>query len=140
MVQHEKYLYRFVSLFKSADTDRDGIINEDQFKYLIKEMKLIPEAMADSEERLEAEINRLLVLIDPHKTQQITFSEVVTFLTLTEFNDIVPNKDINPSEGLRSQHESEHVQSEGGGKPEGDEDQDEQPSVTLLDKINENTG
>jgi hypothetical protein len=75
-----------VTLFKSADTDKDGIINEEKFKYLIREMKLIPQRVANDEEKLEEEIEKLLVTIDPHKTQQITFSELVTFLTLTEFN------------------------------------------------------
>lgn len=90
MIQHEKYLYRFVSLFKSVDSDNDGIINEIQFKDLIREMKIIP----NTNDQGEAEIEKLLIMIDPHKTQQITFSELVTFLTLTELNDSNPNKDL----------------------------------------------
>lgn len=86
-MQHEKYLSRFVTLFKSSDTNKDGIINDEQFKYLIKEMKIIPQNISENEEKLDEEIEKkFLVLIDPHKTQQITFSELVTFLTLTEFN------------------------------------------------------
>ena len=90
MMQHEKYLNRFLTLFKSVDTDNDGIISEDQFKSLIREMKIIPNTSNH-----EKEIEKLLVMIDPHKTQQITFSELVTFLTLTELNDPTPNKDLN---------------------------------------------
>ena len=90
MIQHEKYLSRFVSLFKSVDSNRDGIISEDQFKSLIREMKIIP----NSDEQGEMDIEKLLIMIDPHKTQQITFSELVTFLTLTELNDSTPNRDL----------------------------------------------
>ena len=91
MIQHEKYLSRFVSLFKSVDSNRDGIISEDQFKSLIREMKIIP----NSDEQGEMDIEKLLIMIDPHKTQQITFSELVTFLTLTELNDSTPNRDLD---------------------------------------------
>mmetsp|Transcript_31949 Transcript_31949/g.28309 ORF Transcript_31949/g.28309 Transcript_31949/m.28309 type:complete len:128 (+) Transcript_31949:155-538(+) len=124
MLQHEKYLYRFVSLFKTADTDKDGIINEDQFKYLLKEMNIIPPGIANDEEKLEEEIEKLLVMIDPHKTQQITFSEIVTFLTLTEFNDVGVNKDLQISE-IKTK------------EIKGEKDQSENISITLLDKINE---
>jgi Ca2+-binding EF-hand superfamily protein len=90
MLQHEKYLNRFVTLFKTVDSDNDGIINEEQFKALIREMKIIP----NTDEQGEIEIEKLLIMIDPHKTQQITFSELVTFLTLTELNDSTPNRDL----------------------------------------------
>lgn len=123
MLQHEKYLYRFVSLFKTADSDKDGIINENQFKYLIREMNIIPVGLSKDEHMLEEEINKLLVMIDPHKTQQITFSELVTFLTLTEFNEEGQNKDLITEETVIKQENGEKIQNSN-------------ISVTLLDKIN----
>lgn len=123
MLQHEKYLYRFVSLFKTADSDKDGIINENQFKYLIREMNIIPVGLSKDERMLEEEINKLLVMIDPHKTQQITFSELVTFLTLTEFNEEGQNKDLITEETVIKQENGEKIQNSN-------------ISVTLLDKIN----
>lgn len=132
MLQHEKYLYRFVSLFKSADLDKDGIINEDQFRYLIREMKIIPPTVATSEEKLEEEIDRLLMMLDPHKTQQITFSELVTFLTLTEFNEASANKDLNLS-GDPSRTADMGEDKREDGKLESVSNM----SLTLLDKINE---
>lgn len=129
MLQHEKYLYRFVSLFKSADLDKDGIINEDQFRYLIREMKIIPPNIASTDEKLEEEIDRLLMMLDPHKTQQITFSELVTFLTLTEFNEASANKDLNLSADPSRIDENK--------KEEGRLESTSNMSLTLLDKINE---
>ena len=135
--QHEKYLNRFISLFKSADSDRDGIINEEKFKYLIKEMKIIPPSIAMYDDKVNEEIERLLVMIDPHKTQRITFSQLVTFLTLTEYNEAEQNKNINDvadSESKRifdDQHLNDDMRSE--DKQEASQN----TSMTLLDKINE---
>lgn len=132
MMQHEKSLYRFVTLFKSVDTDKDGIINEQQFKFLIKQMKIIP-ASVNSEDALEEEIEKLLMLIDPHKTQQITFSELVTFLTLTESNVVEPNKDLNLSHG----QDAEGNMGDEERREEDEEQRSGNGSLTLLDKINE---
>lgn len=127
MIQHEKYLHRFVALFKSADKDKDGIINESQFRYLIRQMKIIPPSISDCEQKTEEEIDRLLVIIDPHKTQQITFSELVTFLTMTEFSPDDKNKDL-----VISITNSEIKNNE-------NENETEQNSLSLLDKVNEAT-
>jgi Ca2+-binding EF-hand superfamily protein len=102
-----------VPLFKSVDGYKDGIINEEQLRYLIQEMKIIPVHFNDSNDKLEEEIEKLLILIDPHKTQKITFSELVTFLTLTELKGENINKDlrevVNPEQDdlLRSHRNTE---------------------------------
>jgi len=132
-MQHEKYLYRFVTLFKLDDSDKDGIINEDQFRHLIRAMKIIPPNLADSEENLEREIEKLLVLIDPHKTQQVTFSELVAFLTITEFNEGSSNKDLLPIDN------TDQTNSFGEDKNKDLEENNHvnNMSITLLDKVNE---
>lgn len=102
-----------MSLFKSVDADKDGIVNEEQLRYLIQEMKIIPAQFSNSNDKLEEEIGKLLVLIDPHKTQKVTFSELVTFLTLTEFNEDNRNNDLGgignlgQEELLKSNRDSE---------------------------------
>jgi hypothetical protein len=114
-----------------VDGDKDGIINEEQLRYLIQEMKIIPVHFNDSNDKLEEEIEKLLILIDPHKTQKITFSELVTFLTLTEFKGENINKDLgevaNPEQEdlLRSHRNTER------------QEKSENMSITLLDKMNE---
>eukprot|EP01012_Entosiphon_sulcatum_P008513 TRINITY_DN14640_c0_g1_i1.p1 TRINITY_DN14640_c0_g1~~TRINITY_DN14640_c0_g1_i1.p1 ORF type:complete len:751 (+),score=148.35 TRINITY_DN14640_c0_g1_i1:44-2296(+) len=69
---HEKFLVKFVRLFRQCDTDRNGIINEAEFRQLLR--------LIDPEKPLH-ETEQLVRLIDPHNNQQITFSECVTFLS-----------------------------------------------------------
>ena len=40
LVNHEAFLSGFVQLFKTVDTDRDGVVNEDGFVQLIRKMKI----------------------------------------------------------------------------------------------------
>eukprot|EP01006_Ploeotia_vitrea_P024285 TRINITY_DN57056_c0_g1_i1.p1 TRINITY_DN57056_c0_g1~~TRINITY_DN57056_c0_g1_i1.p1 ORF type:complete len:843 (-),score=72.21 TRINITY_DN57056_c0_g1_i1:130-2658(-) len=69
---HDKFLAKFVKLFRQFDTDKNGIINEQEFRGLLK---------AIDPNKADDEINSLLDLIDPHNNQVITFSECVTFLS-----------------------------------------------------------
>jgi len=66
--EHEKFLEKFITVFKTTDQDNNGVINEDEFRDLIASMEVI-----DNEE----EINYLLQIIDPYNNQQMTFSELV---------------------------------------------------------------
>jgi Ca2+-binding EF-hand superfamily protein len=69
---HERFLARFVRIFKQHDTDRNGVVNEHEFRLVLK---------AVDPSKTEDEINALLDLIDPHNNQLINFSECVTFLS-----------------------------------------------------------
>eukprot|EP00755_Sulcionema_specki_P011828 Sspe_Gene.49932::Locus_27330_Transcript_1_1_Confidence_1.000_Length_2324::g.49932::m.49932 len=69
---HERFLAKFVKMFKQFDADRNGILNEAEFIQLLK---------AIDPSKTEEEINALLDLIDPHNNQLINFSECVTFLS-----------------------------------------------------------
>ena len=69
---HERFLGKFVKLFKQFDADKNGILNEAEFEQLLK---------AIDPSKTEEEINALLDLIDPHDNQLINFSECVTFLS-----------------------------------------------------------
>ena len=69
---HERFLSRFVHLFKQYDTDRNGIVNEHEFRQVLK---------AIDPSKTEEEVAGLLDLIDPHNNQLISFSECVTFLS-----------------------------------------------------------
>ena len=35
LTEHEKFLHEFTQLFKQMDRDRNGILNEDEFKDLL---------------------------------------------------------------------------------------------------------
>jgi len=69
---HERFLAKFVRIFKQHDTDRNGIVNEHEFRLILK---------AVDASKTEEEVNALLELIDPHNNQLINFSECVTFLS-----------------------------------------------------------
>ena len=69
---HERFLGKFVRLFRQFDADKNGILNEAEFVQLLRS---IDPAKTDQE------VNALLDLIDPHDNQLINFSECVTFLS-----------------------------------------------------------
>ena len=66
--EHEKFLHKFRALFKTIDTDNNGVLNEVEFTRLVREI-----AICDS----DAEVNYFLQVIDPYNNQQVTFSEIV---------------------------------------------------------------
>lgn len=72
LATHEKYIRKFLVLFRKIDSDTNGILNEDEFKKMLGLMKV-----TSSEEDIE----RLLQGIDPYNNQKITFSECLTMLS-----------------------------------------------------------
>ena len=69
---HERFLSKFVRIFKQHDSDRNGIVNEYEFRMILSTV---------DPSKTEEEVNALLELIDPHNNQLINFSECVTFLS-----------------------------------------------------------
>ena len=69
---HEKYLRKFIALFKSVDTDTNGALNEMEFKQLTTLMSIC---------QSEDEIGMLLEQVDPNSNQKITFSECLTLFS-----------------------------------------------------------
>lgn len=45
--EHEKFLHDFTALFKAADRDRNGILNEAEFRDLLEEMRVLPSTQGD---------------------------------------------------------------------------------------------
>ena len=84
----DKQLKNFVDLFKSVDTNRDGIINEDEFSELIQRMKIF------KEDEIENVIFQYLEKSDPYDYQKFTFSECINFFS----SEFIPDKDINGEE------------------------------------------
>jgi len=84
----DKQLKNFVDIFKSVDTNRDGIINEDEFSELIQRMKIF------KEDEIENVIFQYLEKIDPYDYQKFTFSECINFFS----SEFIPDKDINGEE------------------------------------------
>jgi len=69
---HEKFLLKFMKLFRQFDKDKNGVIDEVEFRQLI---------LATDPNKTDEETQDLLQLVDPHNNQQISFSECVNFLS-----------------------------------------------------------
>jgi hypothetical protein len=69
---HEQFLAPYLRLFRSVDTDNNGVISEFEFRHLVASMEL---------QFSEDEVLRMLQLVDPFNNQLITFSESVTLFT-----------------------------------------------------------
>ena len=72
LATHEKYLKKFILLFRKLDTNTDGVLDEAQFRALLREMNCV---------RAEAEVVRLLETVDPFNNQRITFSDCLALLS-----------------------------------------------------------
>lgn len=72
LATHEKYIRKFVDLFKKVDGDTNGVINEEEFRRMIARMKV-----TTGEEHVE----KLLQVVDPYNNQQITFTECLALLS-----------------------------------------------------------
>ena len=75
-----------MKLFQSVDLDRDGILNEEEFKELIIKMIIF------KEEEIEGRIFYFLERIDPFDNQKITFSECISFFAGEYIMDNDDNK------------------------------------------------
>ena len=69
---HEKFLQSFLERFRGLDEDGNGVVNEGEFRALVDSLEM---------GREEAEVTRLLGLVDPFNNQQITFSDCVALLS-----------------------------------------------------------
>jgi Ca2+-binding EF-hand superfamily protein len=67
--EHEKFLYKFMLVFKQVDSDNNGVLNEEEFIDLVNKMKIC--------ENTDHDINYFLQIVDPYNNQEITFSEIV---------------------------------------------------------------
>ena len=70
--EHEKFLMKFTELFKRIDVSSHGVLNEDQFRLLIREMGLVED---------QQEVEYLVGKIDPYNNNKMTYSEVVQLLS-----------------------------------------------------------
>lgn len=120
--EHEKFLEKFIAVFKSIDSDNNGVINESEFRELVSSMEVIND---------EEEVNYLLQMIDPFNNQQMTFSELVHLFSshLVPVDERDPQRSIPLLEKFVSQsQESEHVGEilkEEDSNEERDEEDDE---------------
>jgi len=66
----QRYLGKFLQLFRRFDSDRNGILNEQEFRQLLSSLG----------SRSEKELFQCVKSVDPHNHQSISFSECVNTL------------------------------------------------------------
>lgn len=83
-------------MFKRADQDRDGILNEDEFRNLMTNIGFSLEPGSGSPDFEVTRVEKFLQDIDPYSNQKITFSECVQLLSSETVT--VPSQDklLNP--------------------------------------------
>ena len=84
----DKYLKNFVKLFRKYDTDLDGVLNEDEFIGLMKEIPYF-------QNNIDNYIIKFLSIIDPFNNKKITFSECVSLFNMEIIEEENINKDNN---------------------------------------------
>ena len=66
----DKYLKNFSSSFKEVDNDNNGILNENEFRKLIKNFNVM----------MNLKIKKMLDKIDPNNLNIITYSDIIRVL------------------------------------------------------------
>ena len=85
----EKYLKNFVKLFRKFDTDFDGILNENEFINLIKDIPYC-------QNNLNEYIFKFLATIDPFDNKVFTFNDCVSLFSL----EMVQENSNNDNQGI----------------------------------------
>ena len=119
IINREKYMKKFVDLFRRFDKDGDGILNEEQFIEMVK-------AIPYCQNNLEENVNRFLSIIDPFNKKKITFNNCVALFSSEIIVD--ESNENNVSLINLSQQGFENIESQNIGL-------NIQNETTLLDKI-----
>jgi len=75
---HEKFLAKFSKMFKKIDVEKNGILNEAQFRNLAVNLNATIS---------EEQIQEYLQVVDPYNNQAITFSQCCAVLR----NELIKN-------------------------------------------------
>ena len=81
------YLKHFNEMFIKVDTNRDGIINEGEFYQLIEGINVY------DQDNVDQQVNAFLSYIDPYKTGNILYSDVIDLLSKEMIMDKDPDTD-----------------------------------------------
>ncbi|CAD8172766.1 unnamed protein product [Paramecium octaurelia] len=76
---HEKYLQKFLKLFRQVDAEKKGYLTDVQFRQLMNLTNL---------NLSEDEIIKFMCILDPFNTQQMTFSSIVSLLSSVGRNQV----------------------------------------------------
>ena len=138
----EKYLKNFVKLFRKFDTDFDGILNENEFINLIKDIPYC-------QNNINEFIFKFLSTIDPFDNKVFTFNDCISLFSMEiieENNDNKENQETNENNDNINEKENkdldninkENTINDIGNKVENDEKNKfnrNRYEFSLLDKI-----
>ena len=113
----EKYLKNFVQLFRKYDTDFDGVLNENEFINMIKDIPYC-------QNNLDDYIFRFLSTIDPFNNKKITFNECVSLFGMEMISD---NDNININNKQENNNQENDINN--------NKSKSEKSQISLLDKI-----
>lgn len=77
----DKYLLNFIKIFRSVDSNNDGLVDENEFKELIIKFDIF------TTEKIDDTFDHLITLVDPFNTKKITFSDCISILSNEKFDD-----------------------------------------------------
>ena len=84
----EKYLKNFVKLFRKFDTDFDGILNENEFINLIKDIPYC-------QNNINEFIFKFLSTIDPFDNKVFTFNDCISLFSMEIIEENQENQETN---------------------------------------------
>ena len=135
----EKYLKNFVKLFRKFDTDFDGILNENEFINLIKDIPYC-------QNNINEFIFKFLSTIDPFDNKVFTFNDCISLFSMEIIEENQENQETNENNDNINEKENkdldninkENTINDIGNKVENDEKNKfnrNRYEFSLLDKI-----
>ena len=131
--QREKYFKNFVKLFKKYDTDFDGILNENEFINLIRDIPYC-------QNNIDEHIFRFLSIIDPFDNKVFTFNDCISLFSMeiikednneNETNTVNNNGTNKENIELENGNKENHV----NNNKEDNKDKNNKEEISLMDKI-----
>ena len=131
--QREKYLKNFVKLFKKYDTDFDGILNENEFINLIRDIPYC-------QNNIDEYIFRFLSIIDPFDNKIFTFNDCISLFSMEIIkgdNNENDTNTVNNNETNKENTELENGNKENdvNNNKDDNKENNNQEEMSLMDKI-----
>eukprot|EP01022_Parablepharisma_sp_SALTPOND_P007334 TRINITY_DN129_c4_g1_i1.p6 TRINITY_DN129_c4_g1~~TRINITY_DN129_c4_g1_i1.p6 ORF type:complete len:283 (+),score=36.44 TRINITY_DN129_c4_g1_i1:5915-6763(+) len=89
IIQHAKRIEKFAELFKKVDSDKNGIVNQEELKGMLSQMKVN-----------KVNMDKIVKAVDPHDTQQITFSECFKTISAVLLIIVKSQQGVNKKGGM----------------------------------------